>query len=211
MKLIDLTHPVGPTEEDPEPVSTEHRDIRPAAAEPYVAVVHNFRHNGMVGTYVDFPGHIVATDDGADAANYPPEKLFRVPAAVIHLDRPDGSGAVTAEELAAACPQPPSGGGLIVNALGTKRFDAIEERSVWLGSDAVEWIAGTGAHILVSDIYESRELHGVFAGLFGAGISTVCYPVRLHELTAEKVLLTVLFARVPGAKQLPCRVLAEVE
>jgi len=176
----------------------------------YTGMIYHFRHNGMVGTYLDLPGHIKETADGFDAANYPLEKLFRVEATVIHLERAGGSGAVTAAELAAACPVPFRGQALVLNALGTRRFDAIESRSVWLGPDARRWIIERNIHLLVSDIYESKTLEGVFLELFRAGIATVCLPINLSALTTPYVRLTALPARFETATQLPCRVVAEL-
>ena len=207
MKYIDLTFPM------PAETAAFRRDmpITQADGEKYIAVVYDFSHDSMQGTYIDFPGHIEATNDGLDASTWPPEKLFRVETTVIHLDRLDRSGAVTADELAAACPEPGSGGGLIVNALGSRRFDEIEERSVYLDTTAVSWIVDQGIHLFVSDIYESQPLHGVFGPLFAAGIATVCSPINLHRLTRSTVRLTALPARFDGVTQLPCRLLAEVE
>lgn len=211
MRVVDLTL-IMPESENGQPTAlTEERLIRPVAGAPYVARVHHFRHTGMVGTYIDFPGHIVATDDGIDAATCPLARLYRVPAVVIPLDRGDGSGPVSAADLEAAAGGTPAGcGALVVNALGARRFDQIAMRSVFLDASALDWIVGTGIHLLVSDIYESRALHGVFGRLFAAGISTVCCPVNLHELTATHVLLTALPARCTGVRQLPCRLLAEM-
>ena len=206
MKYIDLTCPI------PAGTAVLRRDmpITQEDGKKYTAVVYDFSHDSMLGTYIDFPGHIESTDDGQDAASWPLEKLYRVESTVIHLNRTDGSGAVSAEELAAACPGPIAGGGLIINALGNRRFDAIEERSVYLDSGAVSWIIDQNIHLFVSDTYESPALHGVFGPLFAAGIATVCSPVNLHQLTAPTVKLTALPARFVGVTQLPCRLLAEV-
>ena len=210
MHLIDLTLPVsGPTGNNSS-VRVEERIIAHGTTK-YTGMIYHFAHDSMVGTYIDFPGHIKETDDGLDAEHYPIEKLFCVDAAVIRLNREDGSGAVTVAELQAACPCRVNGGALIINALGKLRFDEIESRSVWLDKDAIQWIINTGVHLLVSDIYESKALHGVFYDLFGSGVSTVCCPVNLHMLTAPRVKLTVLMVRFSGVTQLPCRVLAEME
>ena len=104
-----------------------------------------------------------------------------------------------------SCPE-----ALVINALGAARFDEIEERSVYLELDAVEWIIASGVQLVVADVYESRALHGVFPALFAAGIATVCCPVNLHQLITPEVRLTVLPVRFPGVTQLPCRVVAEV-
>ncbi len=204
MPLVDLTLaiPAGA----PSPASLERRRIQ-----TYTAQIYHFRHDSMVGTYLDLPGHILETDDGLDAATYPLDGLYRVPATVVRLDRRGGSGAVTAAELEAACPRPVRGRALILNALGRRRFDAIAEFSVWLAKDARAWIAARRVRLLVSDIYESRPLDGVFLDLFRAGIATVCYPVNLAAIAAPYVRLTVLPARFETVTQLPCRVVAEWE
>ena len=210
MALIDLTLPVQKLQDGRETVSLERRAHRHRHVS-YTSQVYRFTHDSMVGTYLDLPGHITETDDGIDAAGYPLHGLYRIDAVAIHLDRADGSGAVCADELAAACPCPVSGGALILNALGERRFDEIVERSVFLDRDTVRWIAGTGIHLLVSDIYESIEPWGVFLKLFESGISTVCYPINLHRLTAPRAKITVLPARFPGVTQLPCRIVAEAD
>jgi len=207
MNLVDLTLEI------PTPGRTETRTLRQADGARYVARVHAFVHSSMAGTYVDLPGHIQETDDGQDAAGFPAADLFRIESDVIHLDRASDTGAVTAAELAAADPAPPgrAAPGLVVNALGARRFDAIRMRSVWLAPDAVRWITARGVRLLVSDVYESPGLHGVFSALFRSRITTVCQPVDLHCLTAARVRLTVLFPRFRGVTQLPCRVVAERE
>ncbi|MFH1475991.1 MAG: cyclase family protein [Verrucomicrobiota bacterium] len=206
MALIDLSLPV-PVQMPDGSVTAAREELR---IQNYTGMIYHFRHDSMAGTYIDFPGHIKETTDGFDAANYPFEKLFRVKATVIHLDRAGGSGAVTAMELAAACPKPFRGQALVLNALGVRRFDAIESRSVWLGRDARRWIIERKIHLLVSDIYESQALEGVFLDLFGAGITTVCLPINLAALTTPYVRLTALPLRFETVTQLPCRVVAEL-
>ena len=137
--------------------------------------------------------------------------LYRVRAAVIRLDRESGSGAVTAMDLKMAAPVGiESGNAIIINALGKRRFDAIESRSVWLAPDAVQWIIRHNTKLLVSDIYESVDIQGVFRDLFAAGINTVCFPVNLDKLTVDFVSLTVLPLKVGGVTQIPCRIIAEL-
>jgi kynurenine formamidase len=179
---------------------------------PYTAMIYHFRHDSMAGTYIDFPGHIKEADDGLDAVSYPLEGLYRVPAAVIHLDRASGSGRIGAAELAGACPRLDRPGALILNALGTRRFDEIAERSVYLGRDAVRWIADAGFHLLVSDVFESNtDPQQVFNTLFARRVSTVCHPVNLHRVDRPAARLTALPLCFAGATQLPCRVVAELE
>lgn len=210
MTLVDLTLPIPPADAGKTHVITGEKHIRQADGKSYDAVIYDFSHDSMTGTYLDFPGHIRDTDDGRDAANYPLERLFRVETSVIHLDRDDGSGAVTAAHLRAACPSPVRNGGMIINALGRRRFDEIKLRSVFLSSDAVAWICEQGTHLVVSDIYESAGLHGVFGDFFRNGVATVCLPVNLHRLTTARVRLTVLTPAFIGVTQLPCRLLAEL-
>ncbi|MBE6356680.1 MAG: cyclase family protein [Lentisphaerae bacterium] len=176
----------------------------------YTGVVYKITHDGMSGTYIDFPGHIAETDNGIYADNCPLEKVYRVPASVIHLDHRSGDGAVSAAELETAFGGKVSTEALIINALGSNaNAGEIELRSVYLDDSAVDWIIASNCKLLVSDIYESEALHGVFLKLFGAGIITVCLPVNLWKLTAPQVQLTALFARMPQVTQLPCRLVAE--
>jgi len=211
MRLVDLTLPITECPPHDQEVTRSERKLR-FGESFYTAVEYTFRHTSMVGTYIDFPGHIRETDDGTDADTYPIDKLVDVKAAVIHLDRESGSGEVSAFELQAASPVPAGCGALILNALGSRRFDDIENRTVWLGLDAGEWIINTGVHLLVSDIYErTPELTGIFNDLFEAGISTVCWPINLHMLTTPYVRLTVLPLRFAGVTQLPCRVVARLD
>ena len=206
--LVDLTLPMQAEREGRRTVTRNEWELG-QGEDRYTAVVYDLAFDSMAGTYLDLPGHIRETDDGVDMATYPVEKLYRVSATVIHLDREDGSGAVGASELIGAAPEV-QGDALVINALGPRRFDAIEERSVYLDTDAVAWIVEAGVHLLVSDIYERAEPWGVFLELFRSGISTVCYPVNLHQLTEPYAKVTVLPVRFAGVTQLPCRVVAEI-
>jgi kynurenine formamidase len=202
MKLIDLTFDSGFESEE------YNLDLKSPGIK-YTAVCYDFNMNSMAGTYIDFPGHIAETDDGQDSNNYPLEKLFRRSAKVIHLERTQG--AITAKDLADNCPcKPNKGDALIINALGKLRFDEAPERSVYLDRSAVDWIIEQGIELLISDVYESTELLGVFYYLFKAGISTVCFPVNLDELTTLEAKITILSLPLKGVKQIPCRVIAEI-
>jgi len=202
MKLIDLTFESG-IKADEYRINLESLGIK------YTGVCYDFEMNSMAGTYIDFPGHIAETDDGQDAKNYPLEKLFRRTAKVIHLDRT--AGAVSAKDLEDNCPcELNKGDALIINALGKLRFDGVSERSVYLDKSAVDWIVAAGIELLVSDIYESTELIGVFYRLFEAGITTVCFPVNMDELIAPEVKITILPLPVEGVVQIPCRIIAEL-
>ena len=175
----------------------------------YTGVVYKIIHDGMSGTYIDFPGHIAETDNGLYADNAPLDLIYRVPAQVIRLNRQSGSGAVSAADLSDASGGKITAPALVINALGELDPLDIEYRSVFLDDSAIDWIIGCGCRLLVSDIYESMALHGIFLKLFGAGITTVCMPVNLHKLPAGKVALSALFAKMPGVSQLPCRLIAE--
>ncbi len=207
--LIDLTVQVG----SGIAVIEEKRVTLRLPEREYSARVYQYSHGSMAGTYIDFPGHIVETDDGMTAANYPIEKLYRVPAFVLRLDRHAQPGPVTAEDLVSAMPagekMPESAAAIVVNALGAKRYDAVPSRSVYFAADAVEWMITRGIHLLVSDIYESNtDPQSVFPRFFRAGVSTVCCPDHLHTLPF-RVLLTVLFYRMESVTQVPCRIVAE--
>jgi kynurenine formamidase len=210
-QFLDLTLPAPAQQLGQLTCRREERALL-AGTLPYTGVVWHFHHDSMAGTYLDFPGHIKETDDGLDAVTYPLEKLFRVRTAVLHLQRASGSGRIGAEELAAACPPHAGAGALLLNALGPLRFDQIEERSVYLGKDAVRWIIDSGFHLLVSDVFESnREPQQVFNLLFAQGVSTVCCPNYLHRVNQPLVRLTALPLCFHAANQLPCRLVVELE
>jgi len=210
MKIIDLSLPVTEKKGTEGFSSVTSKVLISSGGIQYTGLIYDLSLGSMAGTYIDFPGHIKETDDGFDALNYPVEKLYRIKSAVIHLDRENNSGAVTADELKAAYGREKiSGKALIINALGRKRFDEVEGRSVYLSSDAVKWITESGIHLLVSDIYESRKLHGVFYDLFKAGISTVCLPVNLHLIDSPRCKLSVFAPPLKGITQLPCRIIVE--
>ena len=208
MAVIDLTRDFVLEFGEPVAVGRQERRLE-SGNTTYTGVLYDFGFPSMTGSYIDFPGHIAETDDGRRADNVAVEEFFRLPAQVIHLDRADNSGAVGAAELEAA-----SGGAaglpaLILNALGRRNPHDTDWRGVYLGMDAVEWIIASGCRVLLSDIYESKNLEGVFLRLFAAGICAVCEPVDLARLRADRAELTVLFPRYPGVTQAPCRIVAE--
>ncbi len=173
----------------------------------YTGMVFDYPVNSMDGSYIDFPGHIAETDDGRRADNVPAGDFYRVPCTVIHLDRP--SGAVGADELSAACGGFPGTPALLLNALGGYDCDQLPKRSTWLDDSAVEWLLASGIRLLVSDIYESPELEGVFLKLFKSGVCTVCEPRRMAAVKSPRVLLTISFLRLPELTQIPCQILVE--
>jgi kynurenine formamidase len=137
------------------------------------------------------------------------DNFLRLKTTVIHLNKESGSGGVSAEELKNACKIEEGCDALIVNALGEKSFDEVEERSVFLDKSALDWIASLGIRLIISDIYESKAKHGVFFYLFKSGISTVCCPVNLHLINAPEVSISCFFIPHESAVQIPCRVIAE--
>ncbi len=211
MEIIDLTRNMHHSLFVDMPKTEVTEVLLQSADISYTGMVYDFSYNSMTGTYIDFPGHIKECDDGTDAGNYPVEKLYRQAADVIQLDRISNSGGVTADELKTALQSPQTGNKiLIINALGKLDSGAIERRSVFLNTSAVEWIISRGYEILVSDIYESRKLEGVFYKLFQAGIITICEPINLNKLQDQKVKISIFPLRHSGVTQLPCRVIAEI-
>ena len=206
--MIDLSCPI--------PVKTAEK-IRlkeiplKSAQTAYTGMVYDFELNSMDGSYIDLPGHIKETDDGQRADNVPPEQFYRMPCSVIRLNRTNRSGAVSAAELEQAFGGKVMTPALMINALGTLEPDEIDQRSVWLDFSALDWIIGSGVRLLVSDIFESPRLDGVFLKLFKAGVSTVCEPRHMSRITKKIVELTVMFPNIPGMTQIPCRILADEE
>lgn len=176
----------------------------------YTGVAYAWPAGSMQGTYIDLPGHIKELDDGATAENFPVERLYRVAGTYVQLRRESGSGAVTAEDLQTALGRELDSPALVINVLGLKEPDEIETRSVYLDDSAVDWIIRSGVRLLVSDVYESQAIHGVFARLFAAGVVTVCEPRGMHRIGADRVFLTVLFEKVPVVTQIPCRAVVEI-
>ena len=206
MPVFDLTREfIG--ERFPGTVKREEIALTSAATH-YTGVVYTLTHDGMSGTYIDFPGHIAETDDGTDAENCPLEQIWRVPASVIRLHRQSGSGAVTADDLERAWGGRPDTPAIIINALGDLNPHDIERRSVYLDDSGLDWLIALPCRLLVADIYESQALHGAFLKLFRAGITAICEPVNLGTLP-RSVFLTALFPKIPGVRQLPCRLVAD--
>ncbi|MHC4873940.1 MAG: cyclase family protein [Planctomycetota bacterium] len=208
--LIDLTLPV---KHNPQTMSTNKKHIVQENGTEYDGIVHNFSFSGMTSTYIDFPGHIAGCEDGTDAANYELEKLYQVKTALIRLDRDCSSGKVCKEDLLTSVNvnlEKEKPDAIIINALGSKRFDEIKERSVWLSTEAAEWLVSLGIHLIISDIYESAGIHGVFGTFFKGGVSTVCCPVNLEKINKDIFTVTCLPAKFEKSQQLPCRLIAEV-
>jgi len=212
MRLIDLTRDMGNSIFVNAPEAKVREVALKSAEIAYTGVVYDFSYKSMVGTYIDFPGHIKECDDGNNAGNCPLEDLYRQDADVIHLDCISGSGGVSAVELEAMLHSKDSGNKvLVINALGSRDSGDIEQRTVFLDSSAVEWIIAGNYSILISDIYESRELNGVFYELFKAGIITVCEPANLNAIKGAEVKISIFPLRYAGITQLPCRLIAEMK
>jgi len=213
MSLLDLSLSVDESQNlSNVKTSYDRREVHISSnGTSYTGVIYDFTFGSMAGTYIDFPGHIAETDDGNDSSTYPIESLYRLDCVAAKLDRQSGSGGVGADELRSSIRGEINGcRALVVNALGGKRFDEIADRSVWLEKSAVDWICESGVSLLVSDIYESEALHGVFYDLFASRVSTVCYPVNLHLLPSSPFKISAFPLRMRGVTQLPCRVIAEI-
>ena len=206
MSLIDLTcaYPPGADAK----VRLTEVPLK-SAKTAYTGMVYDFESNSMDGSYLDLPGHIRETDDGQRSDNIDPANFYRVPCSVIRLERTSGSGAVSGAELEQAFGGRVNTPALMINALGKLDPQDIETRSVWLDFSALDWMISCGIRLLVSDIFESQSLDGVFLKLFQAGISTVCEPRGMSRIRSKQVELTVLFPKFPSLTQIPCRVLAD--
>ena len=206
MSLIDLTcaYPPGADAK----VRLTEIPLK-SAKTAYTGMVYDFESNSMDGSYLDLPGHIRETDDGQRSDNLDPAQFYRVPCSVIRLDRTSGSGAVSGGELEQAFGGRVNTPALMINALGKLDPQDIDIRSVWLDFSALDWMISCGIRLLVSDIFESKSLDGVFLKLFQAGISTVCEPRGMSRIHSKQVELTVMFPKYPGLTQIPCRILAD--
>ena len=174
----------------------------------YTGIIYDIFLDSMAGTYIDLPGHISETDDGNDLASIASEMFYRLKTCAIHLEK--SNGGVDAEELSARCGGNLDGAdALIINAFGKNYIEEHKARKTFLTKDAAEWIIESGIKLLVSDIYESPALEGIFYSLFSAGIATVCNPVNL-QLVGDRCILSVFTLALKGVTQSPCRVIAEI-
>ena len=219
MTVVDLQYPVQEYEDDVLDSEYEvvHWDdeknstrLKKRVHPTYTSQVYYFSHWSNVGTYVDFPGHVIESDDGFHAENYPAEKLYRLEAPVIHLDRKSGSGRIDLDELQDHCPEDDSGAAIVINGLGNRQFFQVERRGVNLSIECARWIIEKGFHLVVSDVYDNVDYsEGVLLELFKHGVTIVGRPINLDKITATKAYITALPVRYPGVTQLPCRVVAE--
>ena len=157
------------------------------------------------GSYIDFPGHIDITDDQRTAAtvdicDYYRQKTF--------LIRPEvnADNAITAQALQKAISNMPQDTTmLIINSpagMGKSH----------LTLEAADAICNLNLRCLISDTYEKAAYEGVFMHLFRGGVACVCIPDNLDQLPEQQSFFcSVIFLPIPGAVQLPCRVIAELE
>lgn len=174
--------------------------------EKYKALCHKIHIDGMSGTYLDFPGHIVETDDGVHAGNCPLTDLFMLDTTVIRLDRHNSKREVTGEELDAANIEV-KGDALIIHALGDRDCTEFDIHNIpYFGPSAIQWILGQQFRVFASDIYENKaDLQGIFSELFSRGVPTVCVPVNLRQIRETYPKSCIIPARMRGIVQLPCR------
>lgn len=206
MVLYDLTAPF-PAGFASEKVHLKEIPLQSAKTR-YTGMIYNIEIGSMYSTYIDFPGHIRETDDGVTAENACLEDHYRVPCSLIRMDRENCPGGVSARDLEMAFGGRVTTHSLMIHALG-KNDPAEGDRRVYLDDSAVDWIIGCGVRLLVSDIYESEALEGVFLKLFKAGVTCVCLPHGMSRVPDREFLLSVLFMNVPAVTQIPCRILAE--
>lgn len=204
--FVDLTHDYSL---EPAFRIEENRVHLKSSGTEYTGVKYVYTVPGMTSSYLDLPGHIAETDDGRRGDTLPADAFYQMPAKVLRLHRQSGSGAVTADDLNKVANGDFHAPCIIVNALGDLNPRNIEERSVFLTFDALEYLAEHGCRLLVSDIYESQRLDGVFLWLFQRGICTICEPVNLCRLPLDVPLrFSAIFPSLP-ATQVPCRIFAE--
>ncbi len=201
MKIIDLTSKVK------EKYSTSIVKI-PMPEQTYNGIIHNFSLSSMSGTYLDFPGHIEEFKDGSDAENYPVEKLFMVDTTVIRLNRKGLGREISVREIEETGIKVDTGC-LLIDAGWASSHKDNNEGIFFYGKDAIEWIISQPIHLFISDVYENHsQPRGIFVKLFSAGISCVCIPTNLGKISKTKIKICVLPLKIPGALQIPCRLLA---
>lgn len=203
MRIIDLTSEI---------LETGHRSIVKIPMPDgncYKGVIYDFPLSSMSGTYLDFPGHIEEFDDGRNAANYPLKKLFLVETTVIKLKRKGLPREIDGKELenAGVAVKTP---GLLIK-VDDWNLAAPEEiaRAPFYGKSAISWVVSKRINLFISNVYENHaDRQGIFAAFFRAGIVCVCIPANLDRITRERIKICAVPLKIPGAVQLPCRLLA---
>lgn len=203
MEIIDLTKSI------PENYKTDIVKIL-LEDKTYNAPIHNFRISSMDGTYIDFPGHIKEFNDGFDASNYPIEKLFMVDASLLRLNRSGKGREIHVEELE-SCNIKIDTPCIIVDSGWNRISQRRQDDIYFFGKDAIQWFISKRIYLFVSDVYENhKEPRGIFIEFFKNRILTVCNPVNLERITKSKIKICVFPLRIPGAVQVPCRILAVI-
>ena len=206
MKLINLTAPFNNAH-----IYLERLPLKSPSTR-YTGMIYHFNHGSMETTYLDLPGHIAETDDGATAKNCDLRDYYRRKAIVLRIDTPEGEYGITPEDLEKARSGRAWQEWVVINALGGKDDGYQPARKIYLTLEAVDHLIKNGVKLLVSDAWESRRLDGVFLRFFAAGVSAVCNVINLEQLPAEgEILLTLSFPPYPGdVTQIPASLMAEV-
>jgi len=203
MRIIDLTAEI------PETGKRSVVKIPMPGGDCYKGVVYDFPLSSMSGTYLDFPGHIEEFDDGRNAANYPLKKLFLVETTVVRLRRKGMPREINGKELedAGIAVKTP---GLLVKVDDWNLASPEEiSQAPFYGKSAIRWVVSKRINLFVSNVYENHaDRQGVFVEFFRAGIACVCIPANLDRITRERIKLCAIPLKIPGAVQLPCRLLA---
>ena len=203
MRIIDLTAEI------PEIGKRSVVKIPMPEGNCYKGVVYDFPLSSMSGTYLDFPGHIEEFDDGRNAANYPLKKLFLVETTVIRLKRkgrPREIDGKELEETGIAVKTP----GLLIK-VDDWNLASPEEiaQAPFYGKSAISWVVSKRINLFISNVYENHaDRQGIFVEFFRAGITCVCIPANLDRITRERIKICAIPLKIPGAVQLPCRLLA---
>ena len=82
-------------------------------------------------------------------------------------------------------------------------------RAPFYGKSAIRWVVSKRINLFISNVYENHaDRQGIFAAFFRAGITCVCIPANLDRITRERIKICAIPLKIPGAVQLPCRLLA---
>jgi len=203
MRIIDLTAEI------PETGKRSVVKIPTPEGNCYKGVIYDFPLSSMSGTYLDFPGHIEEFYDGKDAANYPLKKLFLVETTVIKLKRKGMPREIDGKELentGIAVKTP----GLLIKVDDWNQASPEEiAQAPFYGKSAIRWVVSKRINLFISNVYENHaDRQGIFVEFFRAGITCVCVPVNLDRITRERIKICAIPLKIPGAVQLPCRLLA---
>jgi kynurenine formamidase len=216
--LVDLSHTIHDGLVSypglPAPVIRPHltrADSRTVYAAGTEFAIDQITMVGNTGTYIDSPFH--RYPEGDDLSALPLERLVRLAASVVHLDRVDHRG-ITPADLAGVTV---AGRAVLLHTGWDRHFGSAEYGvgAPFLTAEACAHLIDAGA-VLVGidsvniDDTESSGARPAHTLLLAAGVGIVEHLTALDRLPADGALFTAVPPKVRGFGTFPVRAFAEL-